>query len=351
MRVVTTALGPVGVSRHYLWHPTDGGLFPADEVLGIDGFLTRQARRLVTLVGVEHSFSRGQQLLAELCGWQVDDEVIRRTTHAEARRAAEQRPERADAASFAAANGATEVLVDAGKVNTLSGWRDVKVGLFLKRPAGAPASPDEWDGRDLPAPTVQAVIAGIEEAGSFGVRLRAESDRLGVTTAAAVTVLGDGAEWIWNLAADHLPQASGVLDVFHAIEHLGDAVRGVWGDDAEATTARIDAGRRALLAAGKPGLERWLAGVFAEVPTGVSSNPLIALAAYLAKHPTRLNYAERLAAGRSIGSGAVEGTIKQQVNLRLKRTGARWRVEHVGPLVELRALSHTPTWHTLWTAA
>ena len=110
-------------------------------------------------------------------------------------------------------------------------------------------------------------------------------------------------------------------------------------------------GAYALLTAGKPGVEGWLARAVAEVPPGVALDPLIALAAYLAKHPTRLNYAQRLAAGRSIGSGAVEGAIKQQVNLRLKRTGARWRVEHVGPLVELRALSHTPNWQDLWTAA
>jgi hypothetical protein len=32
----------------------------------------------------------------------------------------------------------------------------------------------------------------------------------------------------------------------------------------------------------------------------------------------------------------VEGSIKQLVNLRLKRTGARWRVEHVGPLAHLQ---------------
>ncbi|MBN9521632.1 hypothetical protein J0H58_24455 [bacterium] len=42
----------------------------------------------------------------------------------------------------------------------------------------------------------------VEEADRFGGRLRAEADRLGVTTAGAVTVLGDGAEWIWNLAAE-----------------------------------------------------------------------------------------------------------------------------------------------------
>ena len=347
---MTTALGPVSLSREYSWHASDGGTFRADEVLGVDGFLTRQARRLVTLAGVEHSFARAQQVLAEMCGWQVDDEVIRQTAHAEARRAASQRPDRADAARFAEAPGETEVLVDAGKVNTLDGWRDVKLGLFLKREAGTPASPADWDQRDLPAPSARTTIAAIEEADLFGQRLRIEADRLGVTTDPAVTVLGDGAEWIWNLAEEHLPQASGVLDVFHAIEHISEAVKTVWGDAAESTEARIEAGRSALLSEGKSGLERWLAQKFSEVPAGVSTDPLIGLAAYMAKHPTRLSYAERLAGGRSIGSGAVEGAIKQQVNLRMKRTGARWRTEHVGPLVELRALSYSPEWQALWTA-
>jgi hypothetical protein len=326
-------------------------MFHADAVLGVDGFLTRQAQRLITLAGVEHSFARAQQVLGELCGWQVDDEVIRQVTHRQAWRATQERPTRGDAPAFAVATGEVDVLMDAGKVNTLDGWRDVKIGLFLKRELGPPATPAEWDRRDLPAPTIRATVAAIEESDLFGVRLRREADRLGVTTARSVTVLGDGAEWIWNLAENHLPQARGVLDVFHAIEHIGDAVKAVWGNDPEATTARIEAGRAALLAEGKRGVDRWLAGVFLEVPAGVWMDPLINLAAYLAKHPTRLNYAERLAAGRSIGSGAVEGAIKQQVNLRLKRTGARWRVEHVGPLVELRALSHTPEWQTLWTAA
>lgn len=303
---------------------------------------------MVTLAGVEHSFARAQQVLHEMCGWHVDDEVIRQTTHAEARRAAHERPTRTDAIAFANASGDVEALMDAGKVNTREGWRDVKIGLFLKRNEGLPATPDEWDRRELPAPTARATIAAIEGADLFGQRLRTEADRLGVTTLPTLTVLGDGAEWIWNLAEEHLPQSSGVLDVYHALEHIGDAVKAVWG---EASAARLEAGRRALLTGGKAGLERWLAEAFGEAPAGAATEPLIGLAAYVAKHPTRLCYAERLAGGRSIGSGAVEGAMKQEVNLRLKRTGARWRVEHVGPLVELRSLSHTPSWQDLWTAA
>jgi hypothetical protein len=40
----------------------------------------------------------------------------------------------------------------------------------------------------------------------------------------------------------------------------------------------------------------------------------------------------------------VDGSIKQLLNRRLKQTGARWRVEQVGPFVELGALTAGPEW-------
>lgn len=345
-----TALGRVRLAREYTTGP-DGGSFPADAALGIDGYVTTQARRLATLAGVAQPFAKAQRLLEELCGWDLDDETIRLLTHATAKEASAQRPTRRDADRFARSLGAIEVPLDAGKVNTREGWRDVKIALFSKRQAGPSATPAQWDERWLPAPTVRTVIAAIEDAEAFGQRLRAEADRLQVTTAAEVTVLGDGAEWLWNLAAEVLPQASGVLDVYHAIEHISAAAKAVWGEGTDATKEQLEAGRVALLAAGKTGIEQWLAAAFPSVPEERSTDPLLAVAGYFAKHPTRLHYAARLAQGQSIGSGAVEGAVKQLINLRLKRTGARWRAEHVGPLVELIALSRSDEWPDLWTAA
>lgn len=349
---MTTALGPVDLHRPDLWHPTESGLFPADELLGVDGFLTRQARRSVALAGIEHPFARAQQVSAEFRGWQVDDGVIRRITHAEARRVADERPERNDATHFEKAPGDVEVSIGAGKVNAVTGWRDVKFGSLMKRKPGSAATPDEWDQRDLPSPTVRTVIAAVEGVEHFGQRLRRESDRLKATAQPAVAVLGDGADWIWNLASEPLPQAVGVLDIYHLLEHVGGAMKAMGGGE-ELLRTRCASARRAVLSEGKSGFEHWSGKVCAEYPAEASTEPLPALAAYAAKHPTRLGYAERWATGRSIGSGAVEGGIKQSLNLRMRRTGARWRVEHVGPSVELRAVSHTEVWQSLslWAAA
>lgn len=344
-----TAVGRVRLSRGYVTGASAG--FPADLVLGVDGYLTAAATRMAVLAGVRQSFAKAEQLLAELSGWELDDDTIRRATHQAAKHATVTRPERGDASRFAAANGQIELPLDAGKVNTTEGWRDVKVAVFAKREEGEPATPQEWAERELPAPSVRAVVAAIEEAGAFAGRVRAEADRLQVTTAADVTVLGDGAEWVWNLAGEVVPQAGGVLDIYHALEHVADTANALWGEGTPEAATQLDAGRAALLSGGKAALEGWIGEAFEAAPAGVSTDPLLELAAYFAKHPTRLGYAGRLASGRSIGSGLVEGSIKQLLNLRLKRTGARWRAEHVGPLVELIALADSPEWFPYWTAA
>ena len=346
-----SALGGMKLFRPYTIQSGEGS-FPADEDLGIDGYLTTQAKRLATLAGVMQSFAKARLLLDEMCGWKLDEETIRLVTHAAAKAASAARAPREDATRFATAGGEIEVTIDAGKINTRFGWRDVKIGLFLRRFAGLPATPLQWDSRTLPRPTIRVVVAAVEEAEAFAKRMRTESDRLNATLAGAISVLGDGAEWIWNLSDAVFPLADEVLDVYHAVERISDAVKAVWGVDTEAAKSRIAAGRQAILTRGKLGVERWLAETIAEAAAAnASTDPLLDAAAYLAKHPTRLDYAERLAEGRSIGSGAVEGAVKQLLNLRMKRTGARWKVEHVGPLVELIALSETPEWDAIWTAA
>jgi hypothetical protein len=344
-----TALGRIRLRRQYAV-TGDGGEFPADAVLGVEGYVTTAAQRMAVLAGARDSFARAEVMLRELAGWELDDEVIRQLTHTAAKGLAAVRENRTDAQRFTKAKGGVEVQIDAGKVNTTTGWRDIKLCVVCKRKRGKAATPQQWSDRVLPPPTIRAVVANVEEASDFAGRVRAETDRLKVTTASDVTVLGDGAEWIWNLAADVLPQAAGVLDAYHAIEHIGTAVKAIWGETAEAIIRR-QAGVLAVVADGKVGIQRWIAEAFGALPSGSSGDELRELAAYLGSHPTRLGYAERLACGRSIGSGLIEGSVKQLVNRRMKLTGARWRVEHVGPLVELAAVIDTPDWHEFWTAA
>ena len=54
--------------------------------------------------------------------------------------------------------------------------------------------------------------------------------RLGLADTASVTALGDGAAWIWNAVAEELPGAAEVLDIYHALAHIADAGKALFGE-------------------------------------------------------------------------------------------------------------------------
>ena len=346
-----TAIGKIVIGRDYrvCRDCVDAG-FPADAMLGLGGSVTRRALRQICHVGISDSFARGERTLRELCGWSVDAETIRRLCHAEAAkcREAEAVPREA-AKDFQNAQGHWELQIDAGKVNTDTGWRDVKVAV---RPPGVSSRSEDYEQRDLPKPSVRRVIAAIETAETFGHRCGAEAERLGLTDASTLSVLGDGAEWIWNIATQRFPEAEQNLDVYHATEYLADLARAGFGDDAPTVKAWTGSAQRRLLADSWAGVCEFVHQSGAAVndrPAFESAYPRVAN--YLAGHQDRMKYAARLRLGKSIGSGMIEGTIKQMVGRRRKQTGARWKTGHVAPLVELIALNDDPTWERYWSAA
>jgi hypothetical protein len=310
--------------------------------------VTAGACRLACLLGVQQSFQKAERALREVAGWELDDNTIRRLCHATAARATASREERATAELFAQAEGDLELQIDAGKINTLEGWRDVKVGVFDRRQRGEPTTAAEWDERDLPPPAVRSVVAAVEEAADFGQRLAAEAGRLGLTDPEEFSVLGDGAEWVWNLSGRHFPGADELLDVWHGAEHLADAAKAACGPGTEQAEAQAKRGKERLLEDGYWGVTEWVGELTGSAALGGDGAALGDVLNYFAAHQGRLNYALRLRRGQSIGSGLVEGSIKQLLNKRLKQTGARWKVEHVGPLVELGALAAGPEWQAFW---
>jgi hypothetical protein len=348
-RTVLTAVGHVTLGRTYFACPDCGqGDFGADRILGIDGYVTRGARRMACLLGVHQSFAGAELALAEVAGWDLDDNTIRQLCHATAAQAAAGRAQRTTAEAFATAPGDRELHIDAGKVNTPGGWRDVKVAVFACRERGVPTTAEQWDERDLPAPAVRSVVAAVEEAVAFGERCAAEAERLRLTDPAALTVLGDGAEWLWNLAGRHFPGAGGVLDVHHGREHIAAGAKAVWGEGTAEAQQWGAKGRLRLLGDGYWGVTEWVGELAGHIPDGGDGAALGGVLNYFAGHQERLGYAVRLRRGQAIGSGLVEGSIKQLLNKRLKQTGARWKTEHVGPLVELGALAAGPEWQAFW---
>lgn len=299
--------------------------------MGIDAGITQRARRMACACGVHDPFAKASGLLHQLCGWTISADCLRRLVHTQARES-----EGASTTSQPVAFDPTiqtELHIDAGKVNTPDGWRDVKVAVLAQREVQttsepAPTNTTEPDSR-LTEVSSRVVVAAVEQAEQFGTRLAEVAAVLGITAMSTLSVLGDGAEWIWNQAQEHFGGAEGVLDFWHGCEKLAEAGKAALGSGTDEFSVWYESAREMLLVRGYEGVCEALAKVGGSECGRVLN--------YFAMHKERLGYAGRLKRGQVIGSGLVEGTIKQMLNIRMKRTGARWLAKHVGPFVQFAA--------------
>ena len=238
-----TALGRAELLRTCFACPGCGqGGAHVDRRLGLDGFLTRQATRLVCLTGGRLGFAAAAGMLAACRGWAVSDETIRSACEGQSGRIAEFDAAPAAGAAFAMAAGEVEFQLDGTTVNTTGGWRDMKVGIFARREPGEEATAAEWDSRDLPAPTTRVAFAAIEPIDRFGPRIGVWASRLGLTDTAAITTLADGAAWIGNAAAEQLAGSGGVLDIDHAAGHICEAGKKLFGEGTAAAKTWLEGG-------------------------------------------------------------------------------------------------------------
>ena len=97
--------------------------------------------------------------------------------------------------------------------------REVKLAVFFTQDK---LDKDGYPVRDRKS---ASVIATFEPAATFAGLVKAEGIRRGADHVRQFTILGDGAAWIWNIAAAKFPEATQVVDLYHAREHLHDLAR------------------------------------------------------------------------------------------------------------------------------
>jgi hypothetical protein len=97
--------------------------------------------------------------------------------------------------------------------------REVKLAVFFTQ--------DKLDSAGYPVRDRDStsVIATFEPASVFAGMVRAEGIRRGADHVRQLTIIGDGAAWIWNTVAAKFPEATQIVDLYHAREHLYDLAR------------------------------------------------------------------------------------------------------------------------------
>lgn len=191
-------------------------------------------------------------------------------------------------------------------------------------------------------------VGAIEPAEAFGPRIYAEAVRRGVARAAQVIVLGDGAVWIWGIAAEHFPGALQIVDLYHAREHLADLGKLLYGpastdakDWAAARCKQLDAGEVEAMVMVMRRLRPREEQVAEAVRKAIE---------YFQTNAERMRYARFRSQGLFVGSGVVEAGCKTIIGHRLKQSGMRWTVRGANAIIALRCAHLSGRWEEFWEA-
>jgi hypothetical protein len=200
-----------------------------------------------------------------------------------------------------------------------------------------------WPVRD---PHSSSYLATFAPAAEFGTLMAAEARRRGAAHVRQLVVLGDGAPWIWNLASRHHPEATAIVDLYHARQHLHDLGRllaFMLGDHHAGWVAE----RLGDLDNGD--IDAITAAARAFPLTGAKAEALDTALGYFQANAHRMRYKHFRSLGMFAGSGVVEAGCKAIVGQRCKLSGMRWSVPGAAGILTLRCLEASGRWDEIWT--
>jgi hypothetical protein len=207
-----------------------------------------------------------------------------------------------------------------------------------------------WDeeGYAIRDPNSTTYVGAIETAEEFGKRIYLEAWKRGWSRAVKKIFMGDGSEWIWNIADLHFPGATQIVDLFHARQHLWDLARKLYPNQ-EAEQRRWMMIHQDLLDEGK--IEDLVSALRAIDP----SNPELAdkirvEAGYFENNMERMRYPKFRDQHLFVGTGVIEAGCKALIGSRCKQSGMFWTVRGANAILALRCCQFNGRFEDYWEA-
>ena len=362
---VLTAVGEVHVSRpYYLCPHCHTGQFPADIELDIENTeFSPGVRRMQALVGQEAPFDHGRQQMKLLADLEVTTKAVERTAEAIGENVAVREQEQIQRAVqldlpivvgepipilYVQMDGTgvpvvqKETLGRQGKTDGQPAHtREVKLGCVFTQTT--------WDQKGFPIrdPDSTTYTGAIETAEEFGKRIYLEAWNRGWSRAEKKVVMGDGAEWIWNLADQHFPGAVQIVDLYHARQHLWELVRKLHPNDQVAQKAWMKVHQQHLLDKGK--IERLVLAFRSTVSANPEVTEKIRIEAeYFERNAARMRYPKFRRQHFFVGSGVIEAGCKTVIGSRLKQSGMFWTVRGANAIIALRCCHLNDRFEDYW---
>jgi hypothetical protein len=220
--------------------------------------------------------------------------------------------------------------------------REVKLAVFFTQDK---VNDEGYPVRDRDS---SSYLATFEPAAAFAGLVKAEGIRRGAGHVRQFTILGDGAAWIWNIAGSKFPEATQIVDLFHAREHLHDLAR----------LLEFMLGDRK---------DEWLAARLEDLDygdidgictaarlyplEGIKKDELATALGYFENNAGRMRYHWFRSRGLFVGSGVVESGCKSVIGQRLKSSGMHWTAAGADAITTLRCQQASRPEDQIWKRA
>ena len=363
-RRILTAVGEVELVRpYYLCPHCHQGQFPFDAELDVENKdLSPGVRRMLAVVGQAAAFDQGREQMKLLAGLELTTKAVERTAEAIGEDIGGREREQIQQAMqldlpvvvgepipilYVQMDGTGVPVTQAERRESKregqpARTREVKLGCVFTQ-----TSYDQ-QGYAMRDPDSTTYTGAIETAEEFGKRLYAEACHRGWSRAKKKVIMGDGAEWIWNLADLHFPGALQIVDLFHARQHLWDLARLLYPSN-DACQKQWIMRHQSKLDEGK--IEK-LVGYLRSLE---ASSPELAetirkAADYFEKNAERMRYPEFRRQHLFVGSGVIEAGCKTVIANRLKQSGMFWTVRGANAIIALRCCRLSGRLEDYWEA-
>ena len=162
-----------------------------------------------------------------------------------------------------------------------------------------------------------------------------------------VVTVADGAHDNWRYLDTLAPEATAVVDFYHATEQLKSGLDARYGENDARGRAQFHKLRHLLLD-DPNGVEKVIRALDYQHKKYPRRTRIGEVLRYFRRNRHRMRYADTQARHLPIGSGVVEATCKTLVTQRLKRSGMRWRRAGGQAILTFRSLLQSSRFDHAW---
>lgn len=357
-REIQTLLGSISINRDYYYNPTEHkSKIPFDEMLRIkESSYSPGVQRAAAHTGALLPFATAEQNIKELAGIQIDAKAIERITRDLGKEVHIYNTGNdkliphvsgAEVETIYLCMDGTGVPMNKsalegrkGKISEYARTREVKLGCIFTQ---TELDEEGYPVRQRDSTTYWGGIINCEE---FGMRTKAAAEEREAEKAKRMCIIGDGAAWIWNLADEYFPDATQIVDLFHAREHYWNVAKMFFPESSRKIFAWTEGRKKELDAGDVKKVIRAIKRLKAK--TEEQRKAVEQAVTYFGKHSKRMQYNKFREQNLFVGSGVLEAGCRSVICQRMKQSGMHWSKSGAASMIDLRCCLFSGQWEDFW---